>query len=52
MPRAAIAAAVAGGAMLIVAGIAAAWIGLLGRAPLGERLEFSTVAVDRDGRLL
>jgi penicillin-binding protein 1C len=52
MPRAAIAAAVAGGAMLIAVGAAAAWIGLLGPALLGERLEFSTAVVDRDGRLL
>jgi penicillin-binding protein 1C len=38
--------------MLIAAGVAAAWIGSLGPVPLGERLEFSTVVVDRDGRLL
>ena len=29
-----------------------AWIASLGPAPLGENLEFSTVVVDRDGRLL
>jgi penicillin-binding protein 1C len=52
MPLAAVAAAVAGGALLIAAGVAAAWIGALGPAPLGERLEFSTAVVDRDGRLL
>ena len=38
--------------MLIAVGAAAAWIGSLGPAPLGERLEFSTAVVDRDGRLL
>ena len=48
----AIAAAVAGGAILIAAGVAAAWIGSLGPAPLRDRLEFSTAVVDRDGRLL
>ena len=38
--------------MLIAVGAAAAWIGSLGPVPLGERLEFSTAVVDRDGRLL
>ena len=38
--------------MLIAVGVAAAWIGSLGPVPLGERLEFSTAVVDRDGRLL
>jgi penicillin-binding protein 1C len=52
MPLAAIAVPVAAGAMLIAAGVAAVWIGSLGPAPLGERLEFSTAVVDRDGRLL
>jgi penicillin-binding protein 1C len=52
MPLAVIAAAVAAGAMLIAAGVAAVWIGSLGPAPLGGRLEFSTAVVDRDGRLL
>jgi penicillin-binding protein 1C len=36
--------------MLVAAG--AAWIASLGRAPLGENLEFSTTVVDREGRLL
>ena len=51
-PLAAIAVAVAAGAVLIAAAAAAVWIGSLGPAPLGERLEFSTAVVDRDGRLL
>ena len=38
--------------MLVAVGVAAAWIGSLGPVPLGERLEFSTAVVDRDGRLL
>jgi penicillin-binding protein 1C len=46
------AAAVAAATILVAAGVAAAWVGSLGPAPLGERLEFSTVVVDRDGRLL
>jgi penicillin-binding protein 1C len=45
-------AALAAGAVLIVVGIAIAWVFLLGPVPLGTRLEFSTVVVDRDGRLL
>jgi penicillin-binding protein 1C len=45
-------AAAAVSVILVAAGVAAAWIGSLGPAPLGERLEFSTVVVDRDGRLL
>jgi len=52
MRPAGIAAAVGVGAILIAAGVAAMWIGSLGPAPLGERLEFSTAVVDRDGRLL
>jgi penicillin-binding protein 1C len=47
-----IAAAVGAGATLIATCVAAVWIGSLGPAPLGERLEFSTAVVDRDGRLL
>ncbi len=52
MPVAAIAAAFAASAVLIAVGVTAVWIGSLGPAPLGERLEFSTAVVDRDGRLL
>jgi penicillin-binding protein 1C len=52
MPLAAIVVAVAGGAILIAAGAVAVWIASLGPAPLGDRLEFSTTVVDRDGRLL
>jgi penicillin-binding protein 1C len=52
MPLAAIVVAVAGGAMLIAAGAVAVWIASLGPTPLGDRLEFSTTVVDRDGRLL
>ena len=40
------------GAAVIGTGVAALWIASLGPAPLGERLEFSTAVVDRDGRLL
>jgi penicillin-binding protein 1C len=47
-----IAAAVGAGATLIATCVVAVWIGSLGPAPLGERLEFSTAVVDRDGRLL
>ena len=39
-------------AMLAAAGAVTLWIVLLGPAPLGEDLEFSTTVVDRDGRLL
>ena len=52
MPVAAIAAAFAAGAMLVAVGVTAVWIGSLGPTPLGERLEFSTAVVDRNGRLL
>jgi penicillin-binding protein 1C len=45
-------AALAAGAMLLVVGIAFAWVVLLGPVPLGTRLEFSTAVVDREGRLL
>ena len=45
-------AAIAAGAMLLIAGIFALWIYSLGPVPLGTRLEFSTAVVDRDGRLL
>jgi penicillin-binding protein 1C len=45
-------AALAAGVMLLVVGIAIAWVVLLGPVPLGTRLEFSAVVVDRDGRLL
>jgi penicillin-binding protein 1C len=47
-----IAAAFSAGATLIAVGVTAVWIRSLGPAPLGERLEFSTAVVDRDGRLL
>src|SRR5216684_680045 len=46
------AAAFAASAILVAVGVTAVWIGSLGPAPLGERLEFSTAVVDRDGRLL
>jgi penicillin-binding protein 1C len=41
-------------ALIATAGVASAWwwIASLGPAPLGEGLAFSTVVVDRDGRLL
>jgi penicillin-binding protein 1C len=39
-------------AMLAAAGALALWIVMLGPAPLGEGLDFSTTVVDRDGRLL
>jgi penicillin-binding protein 1C len=52
MRPAGIAAAVGASATLIATCVAAVWIGSLGLAPLGERLEFSTAVVDRDGRLL
>jgi penicillin-binding protein 1C len=45
-------AAIAAGVLLLVAGIFALWIYLLGPVPLGARLDFSTAVVDRDGRLL
>jgi penicillin-binding protein 1C len=39
--------------MLVLVGAAfAAWVVSLGPVPLGETLEFSTVVIDRDGRLL
>jgi penicillin-binding protein 1C len=37
---------------LFLFGIAAAWIVSLGPAPLGEGLDYSSLVVDRDGRLL
>jgi penicillin-binding protein 1C len=39
-------------AMFAAAGALALWIVMLGPAPLGERLDFSTTVVDRHGRLL
>ena len=39
------------GALLTIGG-GAAWVQSLGPAPLGESIEFSTVVVDRNGRLL
>src|SRR5262249_28784665 len=39
-------------AMLAAAGAFALWIVVLGPAPLGEGLEFSTTVVDRESRLL
>jgi penicillin-binding protein 1C len=38
--------------MLVAAAALAVWIVLLGPAPLGDGLGFSTTVVDRDGRLL
>jgi penicillin-binding protein 1C len=38
--------------VLIVVGAFSAWIYSLGPAPLGEGLQFSTLVVDRDGRVL
>ena len=37
---------------LVIAAIASAWIVSLGPVPLGEDLEFSTLVVDRENRLL
>jgi penicillin-binding protein 1C len=45
-------AAVAAAAIVVGTGLVVAWIGSLGPARLGERLEFSTAVFDRDGRLL
>lgn len=42
----------AAAAMFAAAGALALWIAMLGPAPLGEGLDFSTTVVDRDGRLL
>src|SRR6478735_95961 len=39
-------------AATLIIGVAAGWIHQLGPVPLGESLEFSTVVVDRNGRLL
>ena len=36
----------------IAAAIFSAWVYTLGRAPLGESMQFSTLVVDREGRLL
>ena len=41
----------AAAAMLAAAGAFAVWIVLLGPAPLGVGLEFSTTVVNREGRL-
>ena len=46
------AALVAAAASVAIAIVGAAWVYSLGPAPLGEGLEFSTVVVDRNGRLL
>jgi penicillin-binding protein 1C len=40
------------GATLAAAAALTLWIALLGPAPIGEGLDFSTTVVDRDGRLL
>jgi penicillin-binding protein 1C len=40
------------GATLLFVALTAAWIASLGPPPLGEGLAFSTLVVDRDGRLL
>jgi penicillin-binding protein 1C len=44
--------AAVGFTLLIAVAIVTAWIVSLGRAPIGEGLEFSTLVVDREGRLL
>ena len=41
-----------GGLTLVVCGMFAAWVWSLGPPPLGEKLAFSTVVVDREDRLL
>ena len=51
-PRPAIVAFCVAAAMLAMAGAVTLSIAALGPAPLGERLEFSTTVVDREGRLL
>lgn len=38
--------------MLAAADALALWIAMLGPAPIGEGLDFSTTVVDRDGGLL
>ena len=52
LPRLAIFVAGIAGVAATAIGLAALWIASLGPVPLGERLEFSTAVVDRDGRLL
>ncbi|MCC7346388.1 MAG: transglycosylase domain-containing protein, partial [Variibacter sp.] len=42
----------AAGGMLVGAAVFAGWVVSLGPAPLGEALEYSTLVVDRQGRLL
>jgi penicillin-binding protein 1C len=44
--------AIAAGVLVIGTAAFAAWVRSLGPVPLGETLSFSTVVVDRDGRLL
>ena len=44
--------AIAAVVLVVAARRCAAWVISLGPVPLGENLEFSTVVVDRDGRLL
>jgi penicillin-binding protein 1C len=52
LPAPLFAVAASGAVMLAAAGALALWIVMLGPAPLGEALAFSTTVVDRDGRLL
>jgi penicillin-binding protein 1C len=51
-PRPRIAACAAAIACVSLAALSAAWLYSLGPAPLGEGLAFSTVVVDRNGKLL
>jgi penicillin-binding protein 1C len=44
--------AIAASVCVVTCAALAAWVASLGPVPLGENLEFSTVVVDRDGRLL
>jgi penicillin-binding protein 1C len=44
--------AIAAASIVIASAAFAAWVVSLGPVPLGENLEFSTVVIDRDGRLL
>ena len=39
-------------ALIATAAAFAAWVHSLGPTPLGETIQFSTLVVDRDGRLL
>jgi penicillin-binding protein 1C len=50
--RVRIASLAAAATLVVSAGIFATWVYSLGPVPLGEAMEFSTVVVDRNGRLL